>query len=566
MRRKSRYGAPQFEFIEEAFDLGFNFPPFELYPHQVQQLELFLNSPHFADESYKGTSLYNPDADGYRNFASTWPRRSGKDLTPAVFIAMVLIIVPGRTAYYLFPRLKRAQRFWFLNNTRIPECPRLYKMFPEEVLVPGRKYNKNTDVIELLNDSALILGGMGGGGEDFKDPLDRGGDLDIVVYSECAWLNSFQPVAGFAPMGMARKHISIYPSTPRGKNHFYRLVNPYRECNREKMNPADKNRWHVSELTREETFNNKGELLVSQEEYDAYVEQFGEAMALQEFYGSFDGPGIGAVYTHCLEKLWEEAAERVRPDLKIQPHLTTYTGWDWGQSNATVITIAQLDGAWLNIVDQLEFTGNDVRDIVKTLLAYQKKHKILEFAKHVLPHDMSHKTQHVGSKSPTSLNRIAKQAGLMPVHQLKVSKSKVDVGAAAVRVCFPWFRFQAIKCKKLLEALETMSHPVDPETGYFDESKFAGRKGFENDRHDSLRTLCEYLHNRLPKKGFLQKKADESKMVKARLERFPEEAEGAGIPFRRSMNRKFGYSSAQKDERRRLVIAPKYKKGENYLR
>lgn len=575
MKFKSRYGKPQFEFIEEAFDKGFNFPPFELYEHQVRQLELYLNSPHFAQDCYKGTSLYNPNANGYRNFIKTWPRRAGKDLTPAVFVGMVCLIVDGRTVYYLFPRLKRAQRFWFLNNTGIPGCNRLYQMFPKHMLVPGRKYNKNTDVIEFTTDSAIILGGMGGGGEDFKDPLDRGGDLDIVVYSEYGWLSGSAAAAGFAPMGIQRKHISIYPSTPRGKNHYYRMANPYRECNRATSDAPDKHRWHVSELTREETFNHEGELLVSQEEYDAYVAQFGEAMGRQEYYGSFDGPGLGMAYEPQMEKLYAEATDRIRPDIVPQPHLPTFTGWDFGQSNATVVTYAQLDGPWLNIVDSQEYVRDDIREIVRAVLAWQKRHHVLEFTKHILPHDMGHATQHIGKRRPSTLAKIAKSVGLLPIHQLKVSNNKVEAQVAATRLCFPYFRFNAVQCKKLLLALESAEHPVDPETGRFDETKLIKRrKTYESDRYDSVHSLCEWLHPRLLKKGFIEKKAEETELRKEWISRRGNPEDGGDAlnrkDFRRKLNQRNStrYDAAgQKTRRRnRLLMSPRYRKGEDYQR
>jgi hypothetical protein len=223
---------------------------------------------------------------------------------------------------------------------------------------------------------------------------------------------------------------AIFPSTPRGENHFYEL------CENARKNPE---RWFLSIETIETTgaVNPK----VIQEERERGVE---EALIQQEYYCSFKAPLQGSYYDKQMSRMEEEKRITAVPH---DPAMPVNTAWDLGVNDSCTIWFYQMSkNGLVQVIDYYEATGEGFGHYARILDEKARKGD-WTYGTHYAPHDIMQRD--VG----TAKTRIdtAREVGL---RFQPVQKSDIDDGIEAVRQLLPRTWIDAKNCRRGINCLK----------------------------------------------------------------------------------------------------------------
>lgn len=330
-------------------------------------------------------------------------RRAGKDHTAINWTACASQL---RVGLYItvFPYANQARRVIWNGIDR--KGDRFLSAFPEELVESSsdlemRLRLKNGSIYQLL-------------GADDPDKL-VGINCVGAVFSEYALMD---PVALDLVMPILNENggWAIFPSTPRGENHFYKL------CEQAKTN----SKWFFSLETVDTTGAIDPEAI--EEERKRGVE---EALIQQEYYCSFSAPLQGAYY--------EKQMNQVRDDGRItkvahEPMLPVHTAWDLGVNDSTVIWCFQVpkDGQ-PRMIDYLEATGEGLAFYAKELDQKAHKHN-WTFGTHYGPHDLAQRDIGTGKTRLETARELGIRFTLVP-------KGEIEDGIEACRQLIPkcWF-------------------------------------------------------------------------------------------------------------------------------
>lgn len=232
---------------------------FEPRPHQVNFLKKW-------DEGYKRLILIAH-------------RRMGKDKMVFANLPKKMMERVG-TYWYLFPNYNQARKAIWKGADN--DGFRFLDHFPKEIV---KNINEQLMLIELTNGSILQLVGA-----DKVDSL-VGTNPVGVVFSEMALMKK-SVWSYISPILAANDGWAVFVSTPRGKNHFYHMVE------KNKDNP----RWHIETLPVNKTNS------VSQEILEEERGQMSEAHFQQEYYCSFTSDDQ-AVFRNPRACVYEEHYE-----------------------------------------------------------------------------------------------------------------------------------------------------------------------------------------------------------------------------------------------------------------
>jgi hypothetical protein len=278
-------------------------------------------------------------------------RRAGKDLTLWNWIIKQAWSKP-QICYYIFPTYSQAKKVIWDGMTK--DGKRFIDFIPECII---KQKNGSELKIRLTNDSLIQLIG--------SDDIDKlvGTNPSICVFSEFA-LQRPDAWSFLRPILAENDGTAIFQSTPRGKNHFYDLI----------QMAQDNPHWFVEVLGVNET------KAIDQRAIDKEVEDgMSPDMVAQEFYCSFDLGVEGSYYAkYLLEAREEERICSVPWDRTKRVH----TAWDLGYNDSTCIIWFQIHGQVINIIDSYE-------DNTKGLDFYAKilRDKPYLYDKHFIPHD-----------------------------------------------------------------------------------------------------------------------------------------------------------------------------------
>jgi hypothetical protein len=300
---------------ESRIELPYRFEP---WPHQAQIFTAFYDH-------------------GIRRFCEIWHRRSGKDKT---FLNLLVDQMSRRVGNYchVFPQRQRARRIvWQGIDT---DGLRYIDHFP-----PALVYRKSEVEMSI----------------SLRHPQDQtregsiywclGSDRDIhllvgtnpigVIWSEFAEIN---PRMRELVLPILRRNggWEAIVTTPRGRNHAYRLYNQVRH------DPD----WHTSFLPFDATTDHAGVPLVTQADIDADLRAGMQPETAEQEYGlSWDTPMPGAYYAEEFRRLDREGRIRHVP---YDPSLPTYTAWDLGINDCNAIWFFQPAGREVRFIDYLE--------------------------------------------------------------------------------------------------------------------------------------------------------------------------------------------------------------------
>ncbi|RYG57082.1 MAG: hypothetical protein EON56_03095, partial [Alphaproteobacteria bacterium] len=287
-----------------------------------------------------------------------------------------------------------------------------------------------------INESELWVELPGGAririyGADNPDRL-RGIYLDGVVLDEFGDMDPTIWTQVIRPALSDRKGWAAFIGTPKGKNTFHRLW----------VEAEGDEDWTRLMLKASETG-----LLDAKELADARKMMTTDEYA-QEYECSFEAAVRGSYYAKELNEA--EAAEPSR--ITSVPHdvrLQTYTAWDLGVADSTVIWFIQPHGRELRVIDVIKGEGVGLDWYVRKL---QERDYL--YAKHYLPHDVEVRELGTGKSRKEVLEGLGVRVTVCP-------NIPIADGIQAVRMMLPTCWFDKVKCKEGIEALRMYRRDYD---------------------------------------------------------------------------------------------------------
>lgn len=228
---------------------------------------------------------------------------------------------------------------------------------------------------------------------------------------------------------------AIFPSTPRGKNHFHTLI-----YGKDGSPGAIKNpKWYVSI----ETIQTTGAVdpSVVEEDRKMGVE---ETLIQQEYFCSFDAALQGSYYEKGMSQLVE--MKRIG-DVPFDPALEVHTAWDLGINDAMSIWCFQLNRGEPQLIRYIEGTGEGLAFYIKLLRDLANKGDWI-YGTHFAPHDIASTDLITGKTRLVSARELG-------IRFTQVPKGEVEDGIEAVRQLLPRCRFDEKNCYRGIEALKS---------------------------------------------------------------------------------------------------------------
>lgn len=305
--------------------------------------------------------------------------------------------------------------------------------------------------------------------QEMKIPLKCGSTFQLVGS------DNFNSLVGSPPVGLVFSEYAIsnpsawaylmpileenggwacFNSTPRGKNHFYKMC----------LMAEDRAGWYYDALTATDTgiFTEQQLENIRQELYAQYGEEFGEAMYQQEYFVSFEAAVIGAIWADCIAKLQYQGRIGEVPH---DPRYPVHTAYDIGRKDSTSIWFFQIIGQEIYIINHHESNHKDV-PFYCTLLRELSDAEGYRYGTQWLPHDGWSATLASGG------NTVIKQF-ITDNKDDKLGKFKrvpdvsLQDGIQAARATLPRCWFDVRKCEDGLECLKYYHHEFDDEKKVF---------------------------------------------------------------------------------------------------
>lgn len=381
-------------------------------------------------------------------------RRWGKDEVTLHHTACSAFERPGNYAHML-PEYSQARKaIWNATNPHTGQ-KRIDEAFPPEI----RSYTRDNEmIIGFPNNSTWQVVGS-----DNYDSL-MGTSFAGLVMSEFA-LGNPSAWGYFSPILMENNGWAIFISTPRGKNHFYNM-----------MNTASKHReWFAEVSTAGDTGVFTKEQLDDelQRLIDTHGSDYGRALWMQEYFCSFDAAIPGSIWGDAIARCEREG--RVC-EYDVDPNLPVFTAWDLGRTDDTSIWFYQFNGKYIDVFDCFSKPFMDINNpdepekgLVQVLLEKAKKYNV-KYATNNLPHDARPRTLAAGGKSILQqLNDCRDKNPVLGKFAIIPRLDKQE-GIQAARKTFPYVRFHK-RCEEVgLEALKYYHREWDEEKRTFSDS------------------------------------------------------------------------------------------------
>jgi hypothetical protein len=374
--------------------------------------DVILPASNWTPRPYQ-QAAWDAVAAGKKRLALCWHRRAGKDDFALHHTACSMFERVGNY-WHMLPQANQARRaIWEAVNPHTGRR-RIDEAFPEEL----RETTRDQEMfIRFKNGSTWTVFGS----DNYESGI--GSPPVGVVFSEYA-LADPQAWAFLRPILAENGGWAMFISTPRGRNHFSRLVeyaiqNPD-EWHGEILTVADTNAIPPEVIDRE-----RRELAAERGDKEA------DAIVAQEYYCDFDAALPGAYYGEHMTVAMRES--RIG-DLAWIPGLPVGVATDLGHGDQCVNWLyQQLPSGRVRVIDVLVGSGVGVDWYAKRLLAMP--YQIVDT---IWPHDGGH--GNIRDVNGTSLVAMANKLGWKPIRLLERDPI-VDMGIQAVRQAFPLLEF-----------------------------------------------------------------------------------------------------------------------------
>lgn len=369
---------------------------------------------------------------GCKRAIPIWHRRAGKDDVVLHWTATAAHQRRG-VYWHMLPQANQARKaVWDAINPHTG-LKRIDEAFPLALRSSTRKQDM---AIEFRCGSMWQLVGS----DNFNSLV--GSPPVGIVFSEWA-LADPSAWAYLSPILEENGGWAAFITTPRGKNHAYRML---------KNAQASPQEWFSEILTIDQTG------MLSPERYEAirkervaeFGEVFGEAMCEQEYRCSFEAAVLGAYFSKQMSDADRDG--RVC-DLMADPSMPVHTAWDLGVDDSTAIWFFQVLAGGLHIIDYYESSGVGADHYVEVL-----RERGYPYGRHFVPHDA--KVKEWGAPGARTRVETLQRMGLKP--ELVPDHSFAD-GIQAARVTIPLCRFDEERCERGLDALRSYHAKYDEE-------------------------------------------------------------------------------------------------------
>ena len=364
----------------------------------------------------------------------------------------------GKTVFSIMEMIDRALRNELLNPQYAYIAPTYgqAKRVAWEYLkhycsfLPGAKANEADLRIDVYRDRPdgtkdkirfMLLGA------ENPDTL-RGLYLDGAILDEYAQCPPSMWGEIIRPALSDRKGWAIFIGTPKGTNHFFEMLQTFRDKEAE-----FNDRYYTAIFRASETGVLDDEELedarstMSPEEYE------------QEYECSFTAALKGAYYGEHINSM--ESQGRIL-DFEIDKMYPVRSAWDLGISDSMSIWLYQIVGREIRIIDYIEDSGKGLETYVH---AIQSRGYLLDQNGHALPHDGAARELGTGKTRQEMLEEFGIRARILPRHTL------AD-GIHAVRTLLkrPTVFIHKSRCVKGLDALRNYTRKYDRIKGEFMDS------------------------------------------------------------------------------------------------
>jgi len=379
----------------------------------------------FVPRTYQLELLKAMDS-GYKRAIVVWHRRAGKDKTLFNLIIKKAFERVG-VYYYFFPEFAQGRRVIWDGMDKAGFKFRNH--IPDELV---KSANGTEMKIELVNGSIIQIIGT-----DKFDKV-RGANPIGCVFSEYAYQN---PAAWdvVRPILTENGGWAVFNSTPFGKNHFFEL----------KEMVKDNDNWYKQVVTVDDSIDENGNPYILPEMIEEdRISGMSDEMIEQEYYCSFTANSQGFYYLKYMNDAEKEG--RIQ-NLPHDPALPVSTWWDIGVGDSTAIWFTQIVGKEVHLIDYYEMNSEGIEHYAKYLQSLP-----YNYNSHNFPHDMAN------TEFGTGRSRIEVARELFPNVDVNiVQKISVEDGINAARMILPRCRFDAVKCKKGIRALNNYHREWD---------------------------------------------------------------------------------------------------------
>ena len=365
--------------------------------------------------------LYNAIPNGFNRAISVWHRRAGKDKT--------FISICGREAFkrvgmyfYILPYYKQARSVIWEGMDK--DGFRMLHHIPPQLYA---KINNQEMTIDLINGSVIKLLG--------SDNIDSivGTNPIGIFFSEYS-LHKVNAWNYLRPILLENGGFAMFNGTPRGKNHLYNLL---KEAKKDE-------RWFTEILTIEDTG------VMTREQVEEEIRNgMPRALAMQEFYCSFDAALVGAYYEEGMMRM---SQERRIGRVPWEEGLPVHTAWDLGIDDQLVILFYQQVSQEIRLIDMVKDNSKGLDHYVKVM-----QEKPYVYGTHALPHDVQVRELSNGRSRLQTLYAL----GLKNIYV--VPKASVEDGINATRRVLSRVWIDEEKCDSLVEALKAYRAQWDEE-------------------------------------------------------------------------------------------------------
>lgn len=313
---------------------------------------------------YQEPALRYFDAGGKRA-VTVHHRRAGKDLTALHQTCKMMHMRKG-AYWHVFPTAEQGRKAIWEGFTK-DGVRTLEQVFPASVRKSPREFAPKAEMIVELKCGSIwrLLG---------SDKMEVVGAGPVgVVFSEFALAkpNTWDLIR---PMLRENDGWAWFISTPRGKNHFHKLLEMARK------DP----KWFVDVKTLGDTRAYDPEQTVAEERASGMPEE----LIQQEYFCDFSAANVGSFYGVLL------AALEARGGMSAfeSPTSDVFTSWDLGRADDTAIWWWRLNGhGGVDVLDHYAAHGEDVEHYFSVLDERARRHG-WRYRKHWLPHDARAKT------------------------------------------------------------------------------------------------------------------------------------------------------------------------------
>lgn len=257
------------------------------------------------------------------------------------------------TYFYFFPTYNQGEKILWTGARG--DGFKMLDHFPRELV---ESKNEQAKRIKLVNGSVFQIVGT----EDMDKVV--GTNPIGCVFSEYALQN---PDAWDFVRPILRENggWALFESTPRGKNHLYKLYEMA------KGNPE----WFTQRLSIDDT-----KVMTRADMEKDISEGMDRDLAEQEYLVSFLGYRHGSIYGKNIRLLEKEGRVGFFPH---DSSYKVYTAWDIGIRDSTAIWFIQLIGMKIHLIDYYEKRNEGMEHYVNML-----QNKPYVYARHYLPHDI----------------------------------------------------------------------------------------------------------------------------------------------------------------------------------